>query len=460
MDRATSIRQLLVVALLATLGSCREQLIEPTIDGSESSPTLLGAISWGYNNKQIWLWYDDRAVYSVFADLGCRNPECEGQLGAGVPDRLFHSFDQSATVSTLTFGVNDFDYYFDGKYWKRTLIYFQNTGYTQSTFGLVHTSGLRVWDPNIRVGIPHRFHILGLLTQEEAGPFVGTAAGFTQIDGDWSYSSFGVFNIGRQMTAGGWIGEGGVHENLYRIPVPLGFWEHPADILIAEITQDQFAANSAPMMTAAAGGKVLIVPGGAFDDLVQDGSLSVEVLSFEGLLFEYARVELGGIVNGNLQDRTSWRFYWAERAGNHFRPNGYRPAINHLSLAKGFNRVAAQLSILFVEIDIKPGSYPNCFNNDGHGVIPVAILGSREFEVTQVDPATVELAGLAVGARGKSDKLMAHIEDTNGDGFDDLVVQIEDVDGSFVEGQGMATLTGSLYDGMRIEGSDSICIVS
>ena len=32
-----------------------------------------------------------------------------------------------------------------------------------------------------------------------------------------------------------------------------------------------------------------------------------------------------------------------------------------------------------VEIDIKPGSDPNCFNNNGHGVIPVAILSSNNF---------------------------------------------------------------------------------
>jgi hypothetical protein len=31
-----------------------------------------------------------------------------------------------------------------------------------------------------------------------------------------------------------------------------------------------------------------------------------------------------------------------------------------------------------VGIDIKPGSDPNCFNINGHGVIPVAILGSSE----------------------------------------------------------------------------------
>lgn len=112
-----------------------------------------------------------------------------------------------------------------------------------------------------------------------------------------------------------------------------------------------------------------------------------------------------------------------------------------------------------VAIDIKPGSDPNCFNNDGHGAIPVAILGSAEFDVSQIDPGTVQLQGLAVKAVGKGDKLLAHIEDVNGDGFDDLVVQIQDQDGTFTSGSGAAKVTGNLTDSTPFEGIDSICIV-
>lgn len=121
-------------------------------------------------------------------------------------------------------------------------------------------------------------------------------------------------------------------------------------------------------------------------------------------------------------------------------------------------RVITNLRIA-VDIDIKPGSYPNCFNNDGKGAIPVAILGSADFDATQIDPGTVTLQGLAIKAVGKSAKLLAHIEDVNGDGFDDLVVQIQDMDGAFEPGSGTAKVTGLLYDGTPFEGSDSICIV-
>ncbi|MBW2738248.1 MAG: hypothetical protein JRE64_05235, partial [Deltaproteobacteria bacterium] len=119
-------------------------------------------------------------------------------------------------------------------------------------------------------------------------------------------------------------------------------------------------------------------------------------------------------------------------------------------------------SVIEVTIDIKPGSDPNCFNNDGHGVIPLAILGSTDFDCTQIAPSTCTLSGLTLKIAGKSNKLMAHIEDVNNDGFDDLVLQIEDQDGAFQVGESETTLTGNLYEAYgatHIQGTDSICIV-
>ena len=109
-----------------------------------------------------------------------------------------------------------------------------------------------------------------------------------------------------------------------------------------------------------------------------------------------------------------------------------------------------------IRIDILPGSEDNCVNHNGRGVIPVAILGSPDFDATQVDPDTVELAGMGAKATGK---LLAHTQDSNGDGFLDLVVQIADGEGIFAAGQSVATLTGNLVDGTELEGTDTICIV-
>ncbi len=119
--------------------------------------------------------------------------------------------------------------------------------------------------------------------------------------------------------------------------------------------------------------------------------------------------------------------------------------------------------VIEVDIDIKPGSYPNCINLGSKGVIPVAILSSDTFDATQVDPDTVFLGGAGVAVRGKGNKSLAHHEDVNGDGLLDLVMQVEteNLDPSSFQ-DGFATLTGNLYleyDGTPIEGSDSICIV-
>lgn len=117
-------------------------------------------------------------------------------------------------------------------------------------------------------------------------------------------------------------------------------------------------------------------------------------------------------------------------------------------------------SVIAVEIDIKPGSYPNAINLGSYGIIPVAILSSAEFDATTVDPDTVELAGSGVAVRGKGNKSMAHGEDVNGDGLVDLVVQVstENLDpGSFQDGY--AVLTGKTYDGVPIQGEDEIIIV-
>lgn len=111
-----------------------------------------------------------------------------------------------------------------------------------------------------------------------------------------------------------------------------------------------------------------------------------------------------------------------------------------------------------VQIDIKPGSEPNCFNNDGNGIIPVAILSSSIFNASTVDPLTVLLDGQGVQVVGKKGNLQSHLDDVNDDGLDDLVLQIEDIDGIYSEGDSVGVLTGKTYAGVDIFGEDTICI--
>ncbi len=113
---------------------------------------------------------------------------------------------------------------------------------------------------------------------------------------------------------------------------------------------------------------------------------------------------------------------------------------------------------IVVGIDIKPGSDPNCFNINGHGVIPVAILGSDTLNVLDIDTSALFFAGLEVRMRGKKGPL-CHGEDFNGDEFLDLVCQFEDDPTMWTpDSTAEATLAGSLFDGTEFEGTDSICV--
>jgi hypothetical protein len=166
--------------------------------------------------------------------------------------------------------------------------------------------------------------------------------------------------------------------------------------------------------------------------------------------FEYSATALKVYVDGSLEIDITGVF-----------PNGRIAFYNFSQAQVQYN--SYMVVVVNVGIDIKPGSYPNCFNNNGNGVIPVAILGSETFDVSQIDPATVELAGMTIRMVGKADKLLAHIEDVSGpdgvpDGFADLVVQIQDQDGVFEQGTGTALVTGLLLDGRSFEGSDEICV--
>ena len=125
-------------------------------------------------------------------------------------------------------------------------------------------------------------------------------------------------------------------------------------------------------------------------------------------------------------------------------------------------------TVILVDIDIKPGSDPNSINPGENGVLPVAILGSDTFDVTQIDPGTLRLGSVLITTRGsaKAPKTAFSIEDVDGDTYDDLVAffRVQDLvnAGALDETTTELTLTGNLkteFGGTPIEGTDLVRVV-
>jgi Concanavalin A-like lectin/glucanases superfamily len=111
-----------------------------------------------------------------------------------------------------------------------------------------------------------------------------------------------------------------------------------------------------------------------------------------------------------------------------------------------------------VDIDVKPGSDTNAINLNDHGVIPVAINGSADFSVLDVDFGSLNFEGLEVGVRCQQGP-QCGLEDWNQDGFLDAVCHFEDNVDNWAGGETVATLSGQLFDGTPFTGTDSIQLV-
>ncbi|MGE5090132.1 MAG: hypothetical protein ACM3QY_13475 [Candidatus Levyibacteriota bacterium] len=109
-----------------------------------------------------------------------------------------------------------------------------------------------------------------------------------------------------------------------------------------------------------------------------------------------------------------------------------------------------------IAIDVRPGS-TGCLNPTSNGVIPVAILGSASFQVKDIRlDDSLKLGSLALRVRGS--RPLCSLSDANADGYDDLVCQFDNVSTNWTSGQTTATVSGKLYNGLPIQGSDTICV--
>lgn len=115
--------------------------------------------------------------------------------------------------------------------------------------------------------------------------------------------------------------------------------------------------------------------------------------------------------------------------------------------------------VQLVSLDVKPHGSSNNFNPRSRGLVGVALLGDEYF-----DPSSVDVFSLRFGPDGAEPAhrlddafvFHQHLQDTNRDGFGDLVVHFRSLDTGITCGMTAAALTGSTTSGLPFEGSGPI----
>ena len=124
-----------------------------------------------------------------------------------------------------------------------------------------------------------------------------------------------------------------------------------------------------------------------------------------------------------------------------------------------YDNINFGLAPLNANIDIKPGSDPNSINPFGRGLIPVAILGSQDFDVSAIDVATLRFGPAQVATRHDLTDdwtYNEHLADVNLDGFMDLVTHFTTQDTGIACGDTEAVLSGAMLDGTPFDGADAV----
>jgi hypothetical protein len=113
--------------------------------------------------------------------------------------------------------------------------------------------------------------------------------------------------------------------------------------------------------------------------------------------------------------------------------------------------------LLEVDLDIRPGGFPNPVNPGAAGLLPVAILGSDSFEAAGIDTST-----LAFGPNGAAaaHSVGGHLEDVNGDDFTDLLIHYNNRETGIGFGDTDACITGELFDGTPLIGCDEVATMA
>lgn len=110
---------------------------------------------------------------------------------------------------------------------------------------------------------------------------------------------------------------------------------------------------------------------------------------------------------------------------------------------------------LSVNIGVKPGDSQPVVNLNSQGVVPVVILSTSTFDATKVNPQTVKFG--RTGA--EASPVHSSLQDVNGDGLLDMVLQFRTQSTGLQLGGTQVTLMGRTSDGTPFRGSTAIQVI-
>lgn len=177
---------------------------------------------------------------------------------------------------------------------------------------------------------------------------------------------------------------------------------------------------------------------------------------------EYSQIMLRGELS-NISVPTVWDFYvplFLEAT-----PDGIEVRAGFFDIqVLGIIDLVPYAEVVEMIVDIKPGSSRNPLSPRSRGVFPVAVAGTDTLNVAELDPATLELAGVAAQRWTYED--VTDAERAGPDGVPDLVLFFDAaaVVGALPAPDNGATtlnvlLDGFLLDGQLAEGRDRVSLV-
>jgi hypothetical protein len=306
-------------------------------------------------------------------------------------------------------------------------------------------------DPDNISGVTHDQNISNAFTSVTLSSTYTTGIVYAKdasLSSEWGFSSTGDFVFGNEGDHGGYLWN-------------LGWLDDPSDdhkfradfdVPVNMVSLDGIASDPIDEWTLEAYDSSDILIDSAVTPLLGEGTVGTLTVTSASWDIAYIMAYGSGVSEGCTEGGPGWS--------------------NGVDLDNLIFNIPPNVSI-----DIKPGSCPNPLNIKSKGVLPVAILGTEDFDVTTIDPASVSLEGVAPIRWAIEDVATPYEEDLEGcddcyelvgDGYDDLTLKFESQEvvtalGEVEDGDCLLLeLTGNLQDefgGNPIGGEDFVLVL-